>query len=80
MKDVVYEGGLCVRYLRGSATRLSTHAFGTALDMSFAGQRLGTIGSSAADIERQEKTARYFERAGWIWGGDGIRRIIPTFR
>jgi hypothetical protein len=37
MKDVVTEGGLCVRYVRGSAARLSTHAFGTALDISFAG-------------------------------------------
>ena len=63
------EGALCVRYMRGRQV-FSSHAFGTAIDISIDGQftplGVSASGPAAANIR---KVAEYFERAGWIWGG-----------
>jgi len=62
-------GALCVRYARGSRT-LSSHSFGTALDVTIDGQFLG-VGTPASGqtAEKVSKLAEYFGAAGWVWGG-----------
>src|SRR5262249_897230 len=68
LKNVVSEGALCVRYERGT-TRLSSHSYGTAVDLSFAGASLVSLAPSRADVEVQRKAARYFQNAQWLWRG-----------
>jgi len=63
-------GSICVRYVRGSATSLSNHSFGTAIDISIDRKiiPLGTTGTG--ELEQSiRRVAEYFERAGWVWGG-----------
>jgi hypothetical protein len=62
-------GALCVRYQRGSQN-FSSHAFGTAIDLSVDGRiiPIGGIASGDAAVKLR-KIADVFEKAGWLWGG-----------
>ncbi|WP_172327959.1 M15 family metallopeptidase [Mangrovicoccus sp. HB161399] len=64
-------GSLCVRQIRGTVGRTSTHAFGLALDVNIAGQL-----DNFADGRTQLGLiliADYFHEEGWVWGA-GFRR------
>ncbi len=68
---IASSGSLCVRQIRGTVGRTSTHAFGLALDVNIAGQL-----DNFADGRTQLGLiliADYFHEEGWVWGA-GFRR------
>lgn len=60
-------GGLCARHAR-SSTNWSSHSFGTAADL-WTDRSASFMSNDAKGMQKQEKLAGYFERAGWLWGG-----------
>ncbi|MGB7924045.1 MAG: peptidoglycan-binding protein [Pyrinomonadaceae bacterium] len=61
-------GMLCVRRVTGSATAISNHAWGTAIDL-----HLNGVGDTRGDRERTAQVglvriAPIFNRHGWFWG------------
>lgn len=59
-------GSLCVRYVRGSTSSLSSHSFGTSLDLNIDGNL-----DELADGKTQlglTILAEYFADGGWVWG------------
>jgi hypothetical protein len=70
-KQIRSSGSLCVRQIRASSQRASSHAFGLAVDVNIAG-----ILDNFSDGNTQLGLiilADYFQSAGWIWGA-GFRR------
>ncbi len=64
-------GSLCVRRIRGTRDRLSTHAFGLAIDLNING-----VLDNFTDGKTQMGLivmADFFHAEGWIWGA-GFRR------
>ena len=59
-------GSLCVRRIRGTVDRLSSHAFGTAVDLTIDG-RLDSFGSGMTQLGLTI-LADFFAAEGWIWG------------
>lgn len=59
-------GSLCVRLIRGSATSISTHAFGLSLDLNIDGQ-LDTLGDGKTQLGLTI-LADFFRNEGWYWG------------
>jgi hypothetical protein len=59
-------GSLCVRRIRGSASSLSSHAFGTAIDLNIDGHLDNfTDGMTQLGLTI---LADFFQAEGWIWG------------
>ena len=64
-------GSLCVRRIRGSQSRLSSHAFGLSIDLNIDGQLDNfTDGKTQLGLTI---LADFFHEEGWIWGA-GFRR------
>ena len=59
-------GSLCVRQIRGTRGRLSSHAFGTAVDLNIDG-RLDAFGAGTTQLGLTI-LADFFAAEGWIWG------------
>ena len=59
-------GSLCVRRIRGTTDRMSSHAFGTAVDLTIDG-RLDDFGSGMTQLGLTI-LAEFFAAEGWIWG------------
>ncbi len=59
-------GSLCVRLMRGSGSEFTNHSWGTAIDLTIAGQ-LDTFGDGKVQIALAE-LSKYFADEGWIWG------------
>ena len=59
-------GSLCVRQIRGTFDRLSSHAFGTAVDLNIDG-RLDAFGAGTTQLGLTI-LADFFAAEGWIWG------------
>lgn len=59
-------GSLCVRQIRGTRDRLSSHAFGTAVDLNIDG-RLDAFGAGTTQLGLTI-LADFFAAEGWIWG------------
>lgn len=59
-------GSLCVRSIRGTTDRLSTHAFGLSLDLNIDGQ-LDTLGDGKTQLGLTI-LADFFQKEGWVWG------------
>lgn len=59
-------GSLCGRLVRGSADRVSGHAYGAALDVTIAGSldRMGDAKTQLGLVLLHE----YFREEGWFWG------------
>ena len=59
-------GSLCGRLVRGSADRVSGHAYGAALDITIAGSldRMGDAKTQLGLVLLHE----YFREEGWFWG------------
>lgn len=60
------QGMLCVRHVRGNPSRISNHAWGTAIDI-----QLNGVLDQRGDGRVQEGLARIapiFHRHGWFWG------------
>ncbi|MGI3170846.1 M15 family metallopeptidase [Pseudooceanicola sp. C21-150M6] len=64
-------GSLCVRRIRGTSASLSSHSFGTAIDLNIDGQLDNfTDGKTQLGLTI---LADFFREEGWIWGA-GFRR------
>lgn len=59
-------GALCVRPIRGTTDKWSSHSFGTAVDLNIDGY-LDTLGDGKTQLGLTIM-ADFFEEAGWIWG------------
>lgn len=58
-----YAGGFYPRFVRGSQSNLSSHSYGTSIDIN-----AGTNPQGQAPTAEQTALAPYFERNGWYWG------------
>ncbi len=59
-------GSLCVRYIRGSTTAVSTHSFGLAVDLNIDGV-LDTLGDGRTQLGLTIMSD-FFNAEGWVWG------------
>ncbi|MEM7319035.1 MAG: M15 family metallopeptidase [Pseudomonadota bacterium] len=59
-------GSLCVRFIRGSTTSASTHAYGLAVDLNIDGV-LDTLGDGKTQLGLTI-LADFFRDEGWVWG------------
>jgi hypothetical protein len=59
-------GSLCVRRIRGTTDRLSSHSFGTAVDLNIDGH-LDAFGAGTTQLGLTI-LADFFAAEGWIWG------------
>lgn len=59
-------GSLCVRRIRGTENRLSTHSYGLAVDLNIDGH-LDTLGDGRTQLGLTI-LADFFNNEGWVWG------------
>jgi hypothetical protein len=59
-------GALCVRYIRGSRSSVSTHSFGLAVDLNIDGH-LDVLGDGQTQLGLTI-LADFFNAEGWVWG------------
>jgi hypothetical protein len=59
-------GSLCVRQIRGTKGRTSTHSFGLAVDLNIDG-KLDTLGDGKTQLGLTI-LADFFHEEGWVWG------------
>ena len=59
-------GSLCVRLIRGSSNRASTHSYGLAVDLNIDGV-LDTLGDGKTQLGLTI-LADFFREEGWVWG------------
>lgn len=59
-------GSLCVRRIRGTVDRLSTHSFGLSVDVNIGGF-LDTLGDGQTQVGLTI-LSDFFREEGWIWG------------
>jgi hypothetical protein len=64
-----YDGVYNPRLVRGSTTNLSSHAYGTSIDLNARENPLGSPPTSD-----QRRLAEVFEQHGWYWGDRFSRR------
>jgi hypothetical protein len=66
---LTYEGSYNPRFIRGSRTRLSNHAFGSAFDINAKWNRLGTIPTAAGREGSVLELVDIANEHGFFWGG-----------
>lgn len=70
-------GSLCVRQIRGTRGRASTHAFGLAVDLNIDGV-LDTLGDGKTQLGLTI-LADFFRSEGWVWGASWGREDSMHF-
>lgn len=70
-------GALCVRQIRGTNGRTSTHSFGLSLDLNIDG-KLDTLGDGKTQLGLTI-LADFFKTEGWIWGAGFSREDSMHF-
>ncbi|WP_102108855.1 M15 family metallopeptidase [Oceaniglobus roseus] len=70
-------GSLCVRQIRGTRGRTSTHSFGLAVDLNIDG-KLDTLGDGRTQIGLTI-LADFFRAEGWVWGAGFSREDSMHF-
>lgn len=70
-------GSLCVRQIRGSQGRLSTHSFGLSVDLNIDG-KLDTLGDGKTQLGLTI-LADFFRNEGWYWGAGFSREDSMHF-
>lgn len=70
-------GSLCVRQIRGTIGRTSTHSFGLAVDLNIDG-RLDTLGDGKTQLGLTI-LADFFKEEGWVWGASFSREDSMHF-
>ena len=70
-------GSLCVRQIRGTIGRTSTHAFGLAVDLNIDG-KLDTLGDGKTQLGLTI-LADFFREEGWVWGAGFSREDSMHF-
>ena len=69
-----WEGSFVPRYVRGSATTLSNHAWGTAFDINYEWNRLGQVPALKGEIGSVRELVPRAHELGFYWGGHFSRR------
>ncbi|MBO2009245.1 M15 family metallopeptidase [Hymenobacter negativus] len=64
-----WDGSYVPRFIRGSRTQLSNHAFGTAFDINAAFNRLGTIPARLGQPGSVRDMVELANKNGFYWGG-----------
>lgn len=64
-----WEGGFLARYVRGSRTVLSNHAFGSAFDINYAWNKLGHVPAAKGTRGSVRELVPIAHEHGWYWGG-----------
>ncbi len=70
-------GALCVRQIRGTRGRTSTHSFGLAVDLNIDG-KLDTLGDGKTQLGLTI-IADFFREEGWVWGASFSREDSMHF-
>lgn len=70
-------GSLCVRQIRGTRGRTSTHSFGLAVDLNIDG-KLDTLGDGKTQLGLTI-LADFFREEGWVWGAGFSREDSMHF-
>lgn len=70
-------GSLCVRRIRGTSNRLSTHSYGLAVDLNIDGH-LDTLGDGRTQLGLTI-LADFFRTEGWVWGAGFSREDSMHF-
>ena len=70
-------GSLCVRQIRGTRGRTSTHSFGLAVDLNIDG-KLDTLGDGKTQLGLTI-LADFFRSEGWVWGASWRREDSMHF-
>ncbi len=70
-------GSLCVRRIRGTQDRTSTHSYGLAVDLNIDG-RLDTLGDNKTQLGLTI-LADFFRTEGWVWGAGFSREDSMHF-
>ncbi|TMM54144.1 M15 family metallopeptidase [Sulfitobacter sabulilitoris] len=70
-------GSLCVRQIRGTVGRTSTHSFGLAVDLNIDGH-LDTLGDGKTQLGLTI-LADFFREEGWVWGAGFTREDSMHF-
>jgi hypothetical protein len=64
-----YDGAYMPRLIRGSATNLSNHAFGVAIDINVAWNKLGVVPALKGQQGSVRELVPIANRLGFYWGG-----------
>lgn len=65
-----FDGTWVPRFVRGSKTNLSNHAFGVAFDINARWNPMGKPPASPGEIGSVWELASIAKQLGWTWGGD----------
>lgn len=66
---LTWEGSFVPRYQRGSATKLSNHAWGTALDINYEWNKLGVVPALRGRKGSVRELVPVANQFGFYWGG-----------
>ncbi len=66
---ITYDGSFYPRFIRGSRTSLSNHSWGTAFDVNYEWNKLGTTPASKGSKGSVREIVEIGVKHGWFWGG-----------
>jgi hypothetical protein len=66
---LTWEGAFMPRYIRGSTTVLSNHAFGSAFDINYSWNKLGTVPALVGQKGSVRELVKIANDNGFYWGG-----------
>lgn len=70
LKDILtFDGGYAGRFMRGRPGKLSSHAFGSAIDLNARWNPLGSPGAKKGEQGYMGNVAAVAELNGFAWGG-----------
>lgn len=73
-KVLTYEGAYNPRFVRGSKTTLSNHAFGTAFDINYSWNKLGAVPALIGQKGSVRELVKIANNNGFYWGGHFSRK------
>lgn len=71
---LTYDGSFCPRFIRGSTTTLSNHAFGSAFDINVAWNAIGTQPALKGEKGSVRELVTIANEHGFYWGGHYAKR------
>jgi hypothetical protein len=74
-KVLTYEGSYVPRFIRGSRTVLSNHAFGSAFDINYKWNKLGAVPALAGREGSVRELVSLANAYGFYWGGHFRHRL-----
>ncbi len=73
-KILTWEGAYNPRFVRGSITVLSNHAFGTAFDINYSWNKLGVVPALVGQKGSVRELVEIANKNGFYWGGHFTRK------